>query len=94
MVNRGQNGNLSRQTGSLAMAPPRLQLQILAFMDMVMGCPLACLMMNFEISLFLLDLSSGTQEYLQLEFLSCSAFDKISSLLEVADSVASLRILF
>ena len=63
-------------------------------MALVKGCPLTCLMMDFEISLVLLDLSSSPQEYFQLEFWSYFAFDKISSQLEVADIFASLRILF
>ena len=58
-----------------------------------LSTPLACFMMFFEISLFLLDLSSSQQEYIKWKFLSCIAFDEISSQLEVADSVASLRIL-
>ena len=37
-------------------------------------------------------MSSSPQKYLQWEFLSCFAFDKISSQLEMADWVASFKI--
>ena len=53
-VNRGQNVNAS--TPQIAMDLPRQKLQNLrgifpAFRDMVIGCPLACLMIDFEICL-------------------------------------------
>ena len=56
-VNHGQDANTSRHTLQIAMAPPCHQLQNLlrnfpAFRDMFMGCPLACLMIDFEICLF------------------------------------------
>ena len=98
-VNRGQNGNTSRHTPQIAMDPPRQKLQNLlsdfpVFRDMVIGCPLACWMIDFEICLFQLDLSSTLQEYLQWELQSCFAFDEISSHLEVAAQAARLQILF
>ena len=48
-------------------------------------------MMNFILARFVL---KTLQEYLQWKFWSCFAFDEIFSTLEVADWVASLRILF